>query len=238
MYWSTSKSRKKEQKKSFFSPPGRSVNPNQCLVWQRCSSPRHRLTMEASLGRHTSHFQSASSRTGLRAGGRGEAQQSTSNPVPLPLRSAGFIEPSKSVSQWRLAEAEGAIFFTRFLPRRLPPSRLWSPKCFVRDVGKDGEGERDDGSGGVFGAAQGLVVGRFGGPRGVQVGSSKGRLFALLWGVQGSWGQSLLTNTQLLSASNKLTPEETNQSSFINPLCRERTRLKEKAFKKQLRWTK
>jgi len=44
--------------------------------------------------------------------------------VPLPLRSAGFIEPSKSVSQWRLAEAEGAIFFTRFLPRRLPPSRL------------------------------------------------------------------------------------------------------------------
>lgn len=75
----TYRSRKKEQKKSFFSPPGRSVKPNQCLVWQRCSSPRHRLTMEASLGRHTSHFQSASSRTGLRAGGRGEAQQSTSN---------------------------------------------------------------------------------------------------------------------------------------------------------------
>lgn len=61
--------KKKEQKKSSFSPPGRSVKPNQCLVWQRCSSPRHRLTMEASLGRHTSHFKSASSRTGLRARG-------------------------------------------------------------------------------------------------------------------------------------------------------------------------
>lgn len=71
---------KKEQKKSFFSPPGRSVKPNQCLVWQRCSSPRHRLTMEASLGRHTSHFQSASSRTGLRARGpRGKGQQCTPN---------------------------------------------------------------------------------------------------------------------------------------------------------------
>lgn len=69
---------KKEQKKSFFSPPGRSVKPNQCLVWQRCSSPRHRLTMEASLGRHTSHFQSASSRTGLRARGpRGKGRQCT-----------------------------------------------------------------------------------------------------------------------------------------------------------------
>lgn len=61
--------KKKEQKKSSFSPPGRSVKPNQCLVWQRCSSPRHRLTMEASRGRHTSHFKSASSRTGLRARG-------------------------------------------------------------------------------------------------------------------------------------------------------------------------
>lgn len=72
--------KKKEQKKSFFSPPGRSVKPNQCLVWQRCSSPRHRLTMEASLGRHTSHFQSASSRTGLRARGpRGKGQQCTPN---------------------------------------------------------------------------------------------------------------------------------------------------------------
>lgn len=61
--------KKKEQKKSSFSPPGRSVKPNQCLVWHCCSSPRHRLTMEASLGRHTSHFQSASSGTGLRARG-------------------------------------------------------------------------------------------------------------------------------------------------------------------------
>lgn len=63
------KEEKKEQKKSSFSPPGRSVKPNQRLAWQRCSSPRHRPTMEASLGRHTSHFQSASSRTGLRVKG-------------------------------------------------------------------------------------------------------------------------------------------------------------------------
>lgn len=61
--------KKKEQKKSSFSPPGRSVKPNQRLAWQRGSSPRHRLTMEVILGRHTSHFQSASSRTGLRARG-------------------------------------------------------------------------------------------------------------------------------------------------------------------------
>lgn len=63
------KEEKKEQKKSSFSPPGRSVKPNQCLAWQCCSSPRHRPTMEASLGRHTSHFQSASSRTSLRVKG-------------------------------------------------------------------------------------------------------------------------------------------------------------------------
>lgn len=60
---------KKEQEKSSFSPPGRSVKPNQRLAWQRGSSPRHRLTMEVIPGRHTSHFQSASSRTGLRARG-------------------------------------------------------------------------------------------------------------------------------------------------------------------------
>lgn len=60
---------KKEQEKSSFSPPGRSVKPNQRLAWQHGSSPRHRLTMEVILGRHTSHFQSASSRTALRARG-------------------------------------------------------------------------------------------------------------------------------------------------------------------------
>lgn len=59
--------KKKEQKISLFSPPGRSVKPNQCLFWHCCSSPRLRLTMEPSLGRFTSRFQSASSRTGLKA---------------------------------------------------------------------------------------------------------------------------------------------------------------------------
>lgn len=63
------KGKKKEQEKSSFSPPGRSVKPNQRLAWQRGSSPRHRRTMEVILGRHTSHFQSASSRTALRARG-------------------------------------------------------------------------------------------------------------------------------------------------------------------------
>lgn len=38
---------KKEQEKSSFLPPGRSVKPNQCLARQCGSSPRHRLTMEA-----------------------------------------------------------------------------------------------------------------------------------------------------------------------------------------------
>lgn len=61
--------KKKEQKKSSFSPPGRSVKPHQRLAWQRGSSPRHRLTMEVILGRHTSHFQSGSSGTGRRARG-------------------------------------------------------------------------------------------------------------------------------------------------------------------------
>lgn len=67
--------REKEQKKSLFLPPGCSVKPNQCLVWQCCLSPRHQLTMEESLGRHTSHFQSASSRTGLKAGKDNNAPQ-------------------------------------------------------------------------------------------------------------------------------------------------------------------
>ncbi|CAB1416846.1 unnamed protein product [Pleuronectes platessa] len=66
-------------------PLGANVKPNQCLVCQRCSSPRHRLTIEASRGRHTSHFQSASSGPGLRAGGRGEERQ-------CPSRCVGFIE--------------------------------------------------------------------------------------------------------------------------------------------------
>lgn len=56
--------RKKKQKISLFLPPGHSVKPNQCLFWQRCPSPRLRLTMEENLGRYTSRFQSASCGTG------------------------------------------------------------------------------------------------------------------------------------------------------------------------------
>lgn len=75
-----------------------------------------------------------------------------------------------------------------------PPSAL-SETLEKMEKGKE-TGFPNDGSGGVFGAAQGLVAGRFGGPRGVQVGSSKGWLFALLvsWGLKSSVQQNSPSN--------------------------------------------